>query len=188
MRFNNILFILVVISFCGLEGSCQEIKNPKYQEAILEGHRLIDSLQQNQKIPGIDVAVSINGEIVWSEGFGFADLEHSVPVRPGKTRFRIGSVSKPLTSAALGILMDREKINLNAPVQTYVPYFPIKKYPVTVKQVGGHIAGIRHYQGNEHLEKEHYKTVKSDISIFESDSYCLSREVSFLIPPMDLIY
>lgn len=169
MRFKYILFILVFKSFCGLDCYGQEIKKSRYQEAILEGHRLIDSLQQYQKIPGIDVAVSIDGEIVWAEGFGYADLEHSVPVIPGKTRFRIGSVSKPLTSAALGILMDRGKINLNAPIQTYVPYFPPKEYPITVKQVGGHIAGIRHYQGNEFLEKEHYKTVKSSLTIFESD-------------------
>lgn len=169
MRFNYILYILVVMSFCGLDCKGQEIKNSRYQKAIKEGHRLIDSLQQKQKIPGIDVAISINGEIVWAEGFGFADLEHSVPVLAGKTRFRVGSVSKPLTSAALGKLMDRGKIKLDAPVQTYVPYFPLKKYPITVKQIGGHIAGIRHYKGNEFLEKTYYKNVKSSISIFESD-------------------
>ena len=62
-------------------------------------------------MPGIDAVVAIDGEIVWSEAFGYADLEHQVPVITGKTRFRIGSVSKPLTSAALGKLMDMDKID-----------------------------------------------------------------------------
>lgn len=74
MRIKNILFILVLISFNNFDFSSQEIKNYKYEEAILESHRLIDSLQQTQNIPGIDVAVSINGKIVWSEGFGFSTL------------------------------------------------------------------------------------------------------------------
>src|SRR5262245_31506132 len=51
-------------------------------------------------VPGFAAAVAVNGKIVWSEGFGYADLEEHVPVRP-TTKFRIGSVSKSLTAAAL---------------------------------------------------------------------------------------
>src|SRR5262249_25462567 len=50
-------------------------------------------------VPGFATAVAVNGKIVWSEGFGYADLEEHVPVRP-TTKFRIGSVSKTLTAAA----------------------------------------------------------------------------------------
>lgn len=170
MRLNSIILILTVVNFLGFKSYGQHSKNSRYAKAIREGHRLIDSLRQKQNIPGIDVAVSINGEIVWSEGFGFADLQHRIPVIPGKTRFRIGSVSKPLTAAALGKLMDRGKLDLNASVQAYVPYFPLKKYPITVKQAAGHIAGIRHYRGNEFLMNRRYNSVKSSLTIFENDS------------------
>ncbi len=108
-----------------------------YSNAIAESKRLLDSLITDGKVPGIDVAVAIDGDIVWSEAFGYADLEHQIPVIAGKTRFRIGSVSKPFTSAALGKLMDMNKIDLDKPIQTYVPYFPSKKYPITTRQVGG---------------------------------------------------
>jgi serine beta-lactamase-like protein LACTB, mitochondrial len=49
------------------------------------------------KVPGLSVAVGQDGKIIWSEGFGFADLEAKKPVTP-QTLFRIGSVSKPLTA------------------------------------------------------------------------------------------
>lgn len=170
MKSPSILYILLIISFLGCNQYEQNSEKSNYEKAIVESRRLIDSLQQNGKIPGIDVALSINEEIVWSEGFGFADLEHNTPVITGKTRFRIGSVSKPITVAALGKLMDMEKVNISLPVQTYVPYFPIKKYPVTVKQISGHIAGIRHYRGNEMLMKDPYYSVESSIAIFSNDS------------------
>src|SRR5262249_15209499 len=76
-------------------------------------------------IPGLNVAVAINGKIVYSEGFGYADLEGRVPAWP-TTKFRIGSVSKPLTSAALMRLFEQGKIDLDAPIQKYVSSFPEK--------------------------------------------------------------
>lgn len=166
-------FILYALLFICLFGCNQYESNTEvsvYEQAIAESHRLIDSLQQAGKIPGIDAAVYVDGEIVWSEGFGFADLEHEVPVIPGETRFRIGSVSKTLTAVALGKLMDQGKTDVNAPIQNYVPDFPVKKYPITVKQVGGHIAGIRHYRGNEFLASKHYNSVASSLAIFSNDS------------------
>jgi serine beta-lactamase-like protein LACTB, mitochondrial len=153
--------------------SCQqpETSSTPYEAAIAESSRMIDSLMTAEKVPGIDVAVAINGEIVWSQGFGYADLEHQTPVKAGYTLFRIGSVSKPITSAAVGTLMDAGKLDLTQPVQTYVPDFPEKKYPITVKQVGGHIAGIRHYSGEaEMLNAKYYPTVTDGLAIFKDDT------------------
>lgn len=167
MRSTFLLLIVSIFIF-----SCEPSKKvpPKYASAIQAGHMLLDSLQQNGKIPGIDIAVGIKGEIVWSEGFGFADLEHEAPIIPGKTRFRIGSVSKPITAAGLGILIDRGSLDISKPVQDYVSYFPEKKYPLTVKQVAGHIGGIRHYRNQEFLMSEHYSTIESGIEIFRKDT------------------
>ncbi|GAA3652392.1 serine hydrolase domain-containing protein [Flavivirga jejuensis] len=165
----NILIIALFLAI-GTKSTSQNIKHPKYEAAIFEAHRIIDSLQQKQHIPGIDIAISINGTMIWSEGFGFADLEHLTPVKSGTTLFRIGSVSKPLTALALGKLMEADKLNLDATIQTYVPYFPEKKHPITVRQIAGHIAGIRHYRNKEYLLAKKYNTVKSGLTIFENDS------------------
>ena len=63
--------------------------------------------------------------------------------------FRLASVTKPMTAVAIVQLADAGKIDLDAEIQTYVPYFPRKKYPVTVRQLLGHIGGIPHYKNFE---------------------------------------
>ncbi len=120
-------------------------------------------------LAGASVAVGIDGQIVWAEGFGWSDLEQHVPVTP-LTRFRVGSVSKPLTSVAAGLLYERGKLDLDAPVQKYVPSFPKKRWPISTRQVMAHIAGIRHYRGDEFLSSKHYDNVLDGLKIFEHDS------------------
>ena len=118
--------------------------------------------------PGLALAVAVDGTIVYSEGFGFADLEERVPVWP-TTKFRIGSISKPLTAVGLMELVQSGKMNLDAPIQKYVPSFPDKGAPITVRMLGGHLGGIRHYQGDEFLTQKHYSTVTEGLAIFEND-------------------
>jgi CubicO group peptidase (beta-lactamase class C family) len=87
-------------------------------------------------IPGLALAVAIDGKVVYSEGFGYADLEERVPVW-STTKFRIGSISKPLTAIALMELVEAGKVDLDAPVQKYVPSFPDKGAVITVRMVAG---------------------------------------------------
>jgi CubicO group peptidase (beta-lactamase class C family) len=96
-------------------------------------------------VPGLAMAVAVDGKVVWSDGFGFADLEERVPARP-TTKFRIGSVSKPLTAAGLMLLVEASKLDLDAPVQKYVPSSPDKGTRITPRQLAGHLAGIRRLQ------------------------------------------
>ncbi len=145
-------------------------------EALQYVRRWMDS----SAIPGLAICVSRNGEIVWAEGFGFADLEQRVPVDPGRTRFRAGSISKSFTAAGLGILMDQEKIDLDTPVQDYVPYYPVKKYPVTTRQVAGHLAGIRSYKGGEIYSAVRYKTVREGLAIFMNDTLLFEPGTDYL--------
>lgn len=120
-------------------------------------------------VPGLTAAVAVDGQIVWAEGFGYADVENRVPVWP-HTKMRVGSVSKSLTSAAVGLLVEAGKLDLDAPVQQYVPSFPEKRYPITTRQVAGHLAGIRHYRDDEFLSAKHYNSVEKGLDIFEDDS------------------
>jgi serine beta-lactamase-like protein LACTB, mitochondrial len=119
-------------------------------------------------IPGVSLAVAVDGKIVYSEGFGFADLEQRVPAWP-TTKFRIASVSKPLTAAALMQLVEQGKIDLDAPIQKYVPSLPDKGALITTRMLAGHLAGIRHYRGDEFLISKHYQTVLEGLRIFADD-------------------
>ena len=140
-----------------------------YQAAIEEAEVIFNEFAERNDIPGTAVAVSIDGEIVWSEGYGFADLEQNVKVYPQRTKFRVGSVSKPFTAAALARLYEAGLIDLDLPIQTYVPDFPKKKWPITPRQLAGHTAGIRHYRGDEFLSSQHYPTVEEGLTIFADD-------------------
>lgn len=63
-------------------------------------------------------------------GLGYADLENRVPCKP-ETVLRIASISKPLTMVAIAKLWEEGKLDLDAPVQKYVPEFPEKEYEGT---------------------------------------------------------
>ena len=74
--------------------------------------------------------------------------ESKVPVSP-ETRFRIGTASTALTSAAVGLLLEKDRLKLDEKIQTYVPEFIEKQWPATLRQVMGHVAGIRSDGGDE---------------------------------------
>lgn len=136
-------------------------------EAISQAQNIIQT-NVAPLAPGLDVAVAVNGKIVWSQGFGYADLAAKTPVT-SSTRFRIGSVSKPLTAAGLALLVERGQMDLDAPVQQYLPDFPQKEAPITIRLLAGHLSGIRNYRGNEAFSNQPYPDLRSALKIFEND-------------------
>jgi CubicO group peptidase (beta-lactamase class C family) len=114
---------------------------PEWAGAAEQGRQIARASVAGQNLPGLSVAVGIDGGIVWAEGFGFADLKTSSPVTPNH-RFRIGTASAALTSAAAGLLLERGRLKLDDEIQTYVPAFPKKQWPVTLRQLMGHTAGV----------------------------------------------
>lgn len=120
----------------------------RWSGAVERARDIIRTHLAEQNLPGLSVAVGAGGDIVWAEGFGYADLESHDKVTPG-TRFRIGTASTALTSAAVGLLVEQGQISLDENIRTYVPEFPEKPWPVTVRQVMAHTAGIRSDSGDE---------------------------------------
>ena len=130
----------------------------------------VQQMKQDQ-VPGMTIGFMRWGdgdESVWVEAFGYSDLENQIPAKP-ESAYRLGSVSKPMTAIAVLQLAEKGKLDLDAEVQTYVPYFPKKKWPVTVRQLLAHIGGISHYKNydTEGRIKEH-KTTREAIAIFEN--------------------
>jgi serine beta-lactamase-like protein LACTB, mitochondrial len=121
---------------------------PKWADAADRGRQIVRAGLTEQNLPGLSVAVGVGGETVWAEGFGWANLESRMPVTPD-TQFRIGDVSRTLTSAAVGLLLEKNKLNLDDEIQKYVPEFPKKQWPVTVRQLMGNLAGVRNDAGDE---------------------------------------
>lgn len=125
---------------------------PKWSAAVKQSQEIVRAGVTAQNVPGLSVAVGVDGDVVWAEGFGWADLQNRVPVAPD-TRFRIGHVSKALTSAGVGLLREQGRLHLDAEIQEYVPAFPRKQWPVTLRQLMGNVAGIRHYRDTEWGDK-----------------------------------
>jgi CubicO group peptidase (beta-lactamase class C family) len=94
-----------------------------------------------QNLPGVSVAVGVRGEIVWAEGFGYANLWRGERASP-EHRFRIGTASTLLASVAAGLLIEQGRLRIDEEIQHYVPWFPRKQWPITVRALMGHTAGL----------------------------------------------
>lgn len=122
-------------------------------------------LVETASLPGLSVAISRNGQVVFAEGFGYADIERRAPVTAA-TRFRTGSVGKVITATALGRLLQDGRIDLDAPVQRYVPGYPVQQWPITARDLAGHVSGMAHYGPGDRLAARFYPTVSDALSVF----------------------
>ena len=128
----------------------------------------IITLMTSKKIPGLSVAVVSDNQVRWQKGYGMADLENSVPAKAA-TVYRTASVAKPITAVAVMQLVERGKLDLDAPIQKYVATFPTKPWPITTRELLGHLSGIRNYKGNENDSTRFYSSLTEALSIFKDD-------------------
>ncbi|CAN5719676.1 hypothetical protein BH23GEM9_BH23GEM9_12410 [soil metagenome] len=124
---------------------------------------------QREGIPGVGIAVLVAGDLVWSEGFGYADVQSGRAVCRD-TLFRLGSVSKVLTAAALLRLADTGVLDPDTDVRTLVPAVSDKPYPISMRQLAGHLGGIRHYGASEYFNTRRYSSVSEGLRVFVRDS------------------
>ncbi len=139
-----------------------------YARAARSAGPLLPRLWRGLRAPGLTVAVAVRGRVVWSAGCGYADRERRAPVRR-ETRFRIGSLSKPLTGAALARLSQAGRLELDAQVQQYVPYFPRKRWPISLRQLAGHLAGLRGNEASELVNGRRFRSVAEEVELFADD-------------------
>ena len=137
-----------------------------HAQAIAAFSAYAEARMTRDHIPGLSIGFLKDG-FTWARGFGFSDLENRVPTRP-ESAYRLASVSKTFTAVAVMQLMEQGKIDLEAEVQDYVPSFPRKEWPVTVRLLLGHLGGISHYQNYDtegHI-REH-KGTQEALAIFQ---------------------
>ena len=160
----NIRFVILSLTlFIGLS-ACDTAPTPQQRAEAIAAQYLEES-----GLPGIAISVGRDGDIIWSAGFGFADVEQQVPVDAALTRFRVGSLAKPFTAMAVGQLVESGQLDLDAPIQAYLPDYPENGSPITARQLAGHLAGIRHYQGDEFYSARAYDSVGEGLAIFQDD-------------------
>jgi serine beta-lactamase-like protein LACTB len=129
-------------------------------------------IHKRQRNVGLSGLVMLGGETVVAEYLGYADLEHHVPVT-SETRFGVASITKAFTGLSLLKLHEAGRIDLDAPIQRYVPAFPVKPGGViTPRLLAAHLAGIRHWGGerNAALYARHIDDVHDVLALFKDDT------------------
>ena len=137
-----------------------------FDEAISAFEKFVAEQMTFDQTPGISVGF-IKEAFTWTRGFGYADLENKVPAGP-ESSYRMASITKTFTAFAVLKLVEEGKISLDAEIQEYVPYFPRKKWPVTVRELLGHLGGIPHYVDTAtELHIKTHKNTREAIAIFQ---------------------
>ena len=106
----------------------------------------LDQVYAGGGFPGIALAVGVDGEIVYSDARGFADIEQSIGAK-SSTRFFTYSTAKVVTGLAAAKMIETDRLDLNALVIDYIPGFAEPYGSATVREVVGHLSGITNYDG-----------------------------------------
>ena len=136
---------------------------------------IFDDLDKTHS-PGCALAVVKNGEIIYSRGYGMADLEHGIANRP-ESVFYIGSVSKQFVTMCILLLEEKGLLGLDDDVRKYFPELPEYGHTITIRNLIHHTSGIRDYltlwslAGNNYLDNMENEVVY--------DLICRQKELNF---------
>ncbi len=175
-RILSILGILsIILTSCAPESTSEQSATGKLPVDIT---RKIDKVFRDfdNTSPGCALSVIQDGEIIYSKGYGMADLEHNVPITP-QTVFYIGSVSKQFVTFSILLLEEKGLLSLDDDVRKYIPEFPDYGYKLTIRHFIHHTSGVRDYltlwelAGNTYLDH-----VPKDAII---DMICRQKELNF---------
>lgn len=132
--------------------------------------QLVAVVHEKQSNVGVAAAIRMDDELIFSEFLGKADLEHDVRVTSA-TRFGAASLTKLFTAVTLLKLHEQDRIDLDAPVQRYVPSFPEKEDgTITIRMLATHRSGIPHPQDRTpELFATHYETARDSLEVFADE-------------------
>lgn len=165
--------------------SVSRVYDETYGATIDESREVMARMRATWQAPAVSIAVAIDGEIIWAEALGYADIESLTPATL-ESRFAIGSVSKSITATAAASLWEEGMLDLDTDIHDYVPDFPELPYPLTTRQLLSHQGGIRHYQFamippvfSENGLNEAFPTTGDALQLFENDPLLFEPDTDF---------
>ena len=178
------LYLLLLSCFLPFSSSAQFQENTAIDGIFQEWN--------HPETPGAAVGIIENGQLVYAKGFGIADLEHDIKISSTSV-FYIGSVSKQFVTFCVLLLEETGKINLDDPIQKYLPDFPEYERPLTIRHFIHHTSGVRDYltlmylKGRDYLDNidvdEVYELIKSqqDLNFTPGEKYLYSNSCYFML-------
>lgn len=163
-RFRRVVLITSCLLLLPGIADAQQSLDTRVQKAA----EVLETYIDTTEVPSVSGTIAVDGEVVWTGAFGHADLTHRVPATDS-TRYRIASISKPFASTLAMMLAHEDRLDLDAPIRSYLPLFPEKRAPITTRQLLSHTAGIRHYQGDEFRSSTRYGSRLGPLAIFADD-------------------
>lgn len=187
MNLKRKIIVAMLCLALPLAASAQNAKGlPQAKAEKIEA--AIAAWMAQHKAPALSVAVVLNNQLSWSKGYGLADVENSVPAR-ADTAYRLASVTKSITAVAVMQLVEKGKIDLNAPVNKYCAAYPEKQslkdapadrqFSITVRQLLVHFSGVRHNKLDEILSTRHFNSINEAVASFRDDPLVIEPETKY---------
>lgn len=136
----------VLVGLAGLVGGCggAPSNGPADDAPAAEIRALATEALETHPSPGLSIGVQRGDEVLFAEGFGLADLEHRVPAT-ADTVYRIGSVTKQFTGAAVMALVEEGRLDLDADLRNLLPDYDTRGFSIPVERLLNHTSGIKGY-------------------------------------------
>jgi CubicO group peptidase (beta-lactamase class C family) len=159
------------------------VRATKYKKSLEEAYTKIGLFYHTSMIPGMAIAVSINNQIVWTDGIGYSNSELKAKASPSH-KFRIGQVSEVITALTVAKLYEDGKLQIDKPVADYLPNLASKPLHFTIRQLAAHAAGIRPEKvpagkGNANSLETITQSFINDDLIYEPGSMFAHTELGF---------
>src|SRR6516164_2773544 len=138
--------LLLLLTLASSIGIAQEL-TPSISEYV-------KAEMERQHIPGLSLLVAKGGKVVLAQGFGFANVELQVPVKP-ETIFQSGSMGKQFTAMAVMMLAEQGKLNIDDPLTKFFPDAPATWKQVKVKNLLSHTGGFTDYPKNFDMRRDY---------------------------------
>ncbi len=158
------LLLLAALAFVpNLAGA--QASDPRWARQIAEARGVMGSAMAGGAAPAAAVAVAVDGRVVWSEAFGEAAPD---------SRFGIGSISKALTLAAAMRLVDRGMLQLDQPVERYLPDWPHAGRGITIRRIAAHQSGL-----SDEFTDQHYTNITHFPSLDSAYQHIRNERVAY---------
>tara|TARA_R110002074_G_scaffold394296_1_gene581599 strand:+ start:124 stop:1794 length:1671 start_codon:yes stop_codon:yes gene_type:complete len=181
MKKQSLLFLLLLFTLC----SFGQLKQSQAIDSLFSDWNKPD-------VPGCAIGIVEDGKLIYSNGYGIADLEHDLQITPTSV-FYIGSVSKQFVTFSILLLEEQGKLNLDDKIQKYLPDFPEYDSTLTIRNFIHHTSGVRDYltlmylKGRNYLDNtdvdEVYQLIKNqkELNFKPGEKYLYSNSCYFML-------